>query len=310
MRRRSAVALIAAAAAAPWFWFHPTLDLRDQPAQRVGAHPVPKVGDWVGGLSGLELTEDGRHFFAVTDKGHMARGTLERTADDTLTAVTITSDRMLVATTPADEELPRTDAEGLALDPYGRLLVSFEHDHRIIRIDTWDAPSITTSRWDAWEAFTLNGGLEALAIAPDGILYAIPENIASGATRAMVFTLSAGTDWQLSTTIPVDPEFSPVGADFGPDGLFYLLERGVYPFGFFSRVRRMSLTPQGAGTIETILETPLFRHGNLEGLAVWRDTAGHIRLTMVSDDNFLPFVRGEIVEYLLPNGVAQAVEAD
>ena len=44
----------------------------------------------------------------------------------------------------------------------------------------------------------------------------------------------------------------------------------------------------------------LARHDNLEGLAVTRAATGQIRLTMISDDNFNPFQRSEIVEYLLP----------
>jgi hypothetical protein len=39
------------------------------------------------------------------------------------------------------------------------------------------------------------------------------------------------------------------------------------------------------------------RHGNLEGLAVWQDALGTIRLTMLSDDNFNSFQRSEFVEY-------------
>jgi hypothetical protein len=40
---------------------------------------------------------------------------------------------------------------------------------------------------------------------------------------------------------------------------------------------------------------------NLEGLSVWRDIAGQIRLTLISDDNFRLLQRTEIVEYVLPN---------
>jgi hypothetical protein len=60
--------------------------------------------------------------------------------------------------------------------------------------------------------------------------------------------------------------------------------------------------------IETVLQTRLGDHGNLEGLAVWRDTDGLLRLTMVSDDNFLSFLPGEIVEYVLSTGVASPAE--
>ena len=92
----------------------------------------------------------------------------------------------------------------------------------------------------------------------------------------------------------------PTGADFGPDGRFYILERGHYSLGFHSSgARCLTLTETGFTDIQTILQTPWGTHGNLEGLSVWRDQDGHIRLTMVSDDNFLPFLRSEIVEYIL-----------
>lgn len=38
-------------------------------------------------------------------------------------------------------------------------------------------------------------------------------------------------------------------------------------------------------------------HDNLEGISVWQDPDGRIRLTMISDDNFMVFQRTEIVEY-------------
>jgi hypothetical protein len=41
-------------------------------------------------------------------------------------------------------------------------------------------------------------------------------------------------------------------------------------------------------------------HGNLEGLAVWRNGSGLV-LTMVSDNNFMSSQKQQIVEYLLPD---------
>jgi hypothetical protein len=61
----------------------------------------------------------------------------------------------------------------------------------------------------------------------------------------------------------------------------------------------MTVTDDGLDQIEILLETPLGRHGNLEGLAVWRDNKRRIRLTMVSDNNFLAPLRSEIVEYII-----------
>jgi hypothetical protein len=52
---------------------------------------------------------------------------------------------------------------------------------------------------------------------------------------------------------------------------------------------------------EILLETPVGLYDNLEGVSIWRDDAGHLTATMVSDDNFAFFLRSEIVEYRLPD---------
>ncbi len=84
------------------------------------------------------------------------------------------------------------------------------------------------------------------------------------------------------------------GADVGPDGMLYVLERDFAVFGFRSRVRRFARD----GSDETvILESRTGQHDNLEGISVWRDAAGDIRITMVADDNFGAFQRNEIVDY-------------
>jgi hypothetical protein len=98
--------------------------------------------------------------------------------------------------------------------------------------------------------------------------------------------------WTQPFTIPRDGAFLPVGADFGPDGRLYLLERDFRGLaGFAARVRAFAIGPDGPGPAETVLETDPGTHDNLEGLSVWRDGAGALRLTMVSDDNFQFFLR-------------------
>src|SRR5690606_34680041 len=88
--------------------------------------------------------------------------------------------------------------------------------------------------------------------------------------------------WDQPFTLPRRGGFLPVGADIGPDGRFYLLERELSSiFGFKSRVRRFDLSETGLTGEVTLLETASGTHDNLEGLAVWRDGAGAIRLTMI-----------------------------
>ena len=59
------------------------------------------------------------------------------------------------------------------------------------------------------------------------------------------------------------------------------------------------MTPTGLQDARILLETRGGRHGNLEGLAVWQDSHGALRLTMISDDNFQFFQRTEWVDYKL-----------
>ncbi|WP_300032842.1 esterase-like activity of phytase family protein [uncultured Roseobacter sp.] len=301
MRRRFTVPLIFAMGVAPWFALKPAppaVPPGEQPAQLSAVIPTETEADWAGGFSGIEVTADGSTWYLVTDRGHVATGTFTR-QNGTLTGATIAAFQPLVDQYGNERDFPHTDAEGLALDDTGRLNVSFEHAHRVLRYNTWDAPAVWPSYTRSWRALPQNGGMEALAISADGTLFAIPEGVASGAWEALVYRRTHPHPWEQPFTLPLAEGFKPTGADFGPDGRLYLLERGLYPFGFRSQIRSMAVTDTGFEDIRVILQTPLFTHGNLEGIAVWRDGTGQIRLTMVSDDNFLPVLRSEIVEYIL-----------
>ena len=68
--------------------------------------------------------------------------------------------------------------------------------------------------------------------------------------------------------------------------------------GFASRVVRFDLL--ALGPEEELLRTAPGIHDNLESIAVWRDTAGDLRLTMISDDNFSLLQQTQLVDYRLP----------
>jgi hypothetical protein len=298
MRRRFTIPLICVMAAVPWLWFKPPAPPPVQPAEFVSALSLHGKAAWFGGFSGIEISDDGQRFYLVTDRGHLMTGKLLRQEEQLIGMVDV-SDQPLVDKNGNTREFPHTDAEGLALDAQGRLNVSFEHAQRILRYDTLESDAKWPSYTRAWRALPRNGGLELVAVDPAGTLYTIPEGVANGASEALVYRRFPDRKWDQPFTLPLDGRFVPVGGDFGPDGRFYLLERDVYPFGFRSRVRAMTVTDDGLDQIETLLETPLGRHGNLEGLAVWRDYNRRIRLTMVSDNNFLAPLRSEIVEYII-----------
>ncbi|MCL3881664.1 esterase-like activity of phytase family protein [Marivita sp. GX14005] len=249
-----------------------------------------------GGLSGLTLTADGRNFTALSDRAFLLRGTIHR---HETRIIGLRSAGPEALNMPEDLiEDPVWDTEGLAQDGAGRLAISLETSNRILRQTDnggWtllpDHPQIA--------ALPPNKGLEALAAGDADTLYAIPEVSGDLTTPFPVFRHLDATGWDIPFRIARSEGFLPVGADIGPDGRLYLLERGFSGFGFSSRVRRFD--PHGAQLQygEMLLHTKTRRHDNLEGIAVWRDEAGRMRLTMISDDNFNIFQRTEIVEYAL-----------
>jgi hypothetical protein len=298
MPRRPVLALIAALVALALLAGPPMATAR-LPAEHVGSYAWSRDEADFGGLSGLELGEDGLSFAAISDRGTLLTGRLLRDAEGAVTAVETSGTRPI----PGPEGRPlgatEIDAEGLALGPGGRLYISFEHTHRVGSYAAPDGPASWLPRPDAFARLQRNSGLEALAIDAEGRLYTLPERSGRHDHPFPVWRFD-GSGWELAFALPRDGDFLPVGADFGPDGRLYLLERAFKGlFGFRSRVSRFEIGPDGPGPRDLLLETQGPWHDNLEGIAVWADASGAIRLTMVSDDNFNPLQRTELVDYRL-----------
>ncbi|MBW6505912.1 MAG: esterase-like activity of phytase family protein [Rhodobacteraceae bacterium] len=250
-----------------------------------------------GGFSGIEVAADGLEFLALSDRATVWRGRILRDADGRMTgAMALGHD----ALRDADGKLLTgylTDAEGLATAPDGGIYVSFEGLARVVHYPHPDAASQPLPRADAFREMQSNASLEALAIGPDGALYTMPERPGVLAARFPVYRYRDGA-WGQPFTVPRDGGWQAVGADFGPDGRFYLLERDYWGLvGFLSRVRRFDLTEAGFAGETLLLQTRVRMHDNLEGISVWRDGAGDIRLTLIADNNFRLFQSNEIAEY-------------
>ena len=249
------------------------------------------------GFSAIELSEDGEQFTVMGDGGQIVRGRIHRSGGviDGLRQWEFTS---LRGTTGGPMERPFRDSEGLAIAADGTAYVSFEWMHRVWSYPDLDGPARPLSLHRDFGRFPGNAGLEALAVEAAGTLYALPERSGGLAEPFPVYRYRDGA-WDIPFRIERRGEFLPVGADFGPDGLFYLLERrflGI--FGLQSRVRRFAIEDDVIGQEQTLFETGPWTHDNLEGIAVWRDTDGFIRITMISDDNGrAPLQRTEFVEY-------------
>jgi hypothetical protein len=277
-----------------------------------GAIPAPAVtleyvGTYVwsadepsfGGFSGLEISADGSRFHALSDRSHLYWGSINRDSQGVIRGMDVAGRAQLkdsrgVPLKPGH----RGDSEGLAIAADGTVWVSFEGLDRVASYADPDLPAQRHPQPPESAPFRVNTGMEALAIRDDGTIITIPEQSAGDGKPFPILTYKDG-EWGQMGEIRRDPRWLMVGADFGPDGLLYLLERDFRGLlGFSSRIRRLRLTEDGPKEEEILMESGLMQYDNLEGISVWHDGQG-IRITMISDDNFLLLQRTELVEYRL-----------
>lgn len=263
--------------------------------RHIGTFAWPTEG--IVGLSGLEVSDDGGTFHAVSDQGWFVSGTLTR-EDDLITGVEVLSylpilggDGWPVAARRVGD---RSDAEGLTMAADGHLWVSFERWARVASFDSMTASAGWIEDHPSFFDYADNRQLEALALAPDGTLYTFPEKpVADGFP---IYKLDEGK-WGITGHLPDQNGFSLVGADFDSSGDLYLLERKlILGLWWQSRVRRLDVQePEG---VEVLWTSARGAFNNIEGIAVWEDALG-LRITMVSDDNSDPDEPTQIIEFRL-----------
>ncbi|MRX51504.1 esterase-like activity of phytase family protein [Paracoccus sp. S-4012] len=250
-----------------------------------------------GGFSGLDIGPDGASYTALSDRATLWWGSVLREPDGRIRGLTVAGSARLQSS--KGEPLPPGligDAEGLAVGKDGSIWISFEGSTRVARHPTPDSPAEVLPIPAGFKELPRNASLEALAIDADGTIWTLPERSGGRSRPFPVWRYRDGV-WDQPFSLPRLDDWLPVGADIGPDGRFYLLERRFHGIrGFSNRVRRFDLGEGGLTGAETLLETRPLQYDNLEGIAVWDDGQG-IRLTMISDDNFLFLQRTEVVEY-------------
>lgn len=250
-----------------------------------------------GGFSGLELSDDGARFWALSDRATIRWGSVQRDDQGRISGLTTAgSARLQDSRGRKLQPGYQGDSEGLAIDAKGRIFVSFEGMDRIARYDDPDRPAVRVPSAPGFADLGRNSGLEALAVTPSGDLLTMPEVWSRPGEGYPVWRLRDGR-WDHPFDLPRDAGWLPVGADVGPDGKLYVLERDFHGLvGFSSRVRRYAMDAGTLGPPEPLIQSVPMQFDNLEGIAVWRDGQG-IRITMVSDDNFLFVQRTELVEF-------------
>lgn len=232
-----------------------------------------------GGLSGIEMQDGGNQALVLSDRGRLFEVFLDRSSDGATKGSRIKFVGWFGG-----------DSEGLAIREPKKWYVSFEWPARVDIAWKVCLPSHTD-----FAEMESNRELEALAISPQGHLFTLPEGLPPNSASFPIYRHD-GKTWTIPAELPADGDFSPVGADFGPGDWLYILERRIGFWGFQSRVRRWHPT---TGALEPVWTSKSGQYDNLEGISVWLDDDGQPRVSLVSDDNFLPFVRMELVEFTL-----------
>ena len=300
MRRRLVVGLAAGLVLALGIDGGATSDAprKSDAVRLIGTITLKSPDPLFGGFSALSVGPDGNRLIAISDRGSFVQGDILRDADGAVASVRLDPVRFLRPAKDFGHGGRQSDSEGLAVAPDGTIYISFEHMTRVSRFARLDAVPKDLPWNEAFAQFPHNQTLEALAIDARGTIYTMPEALVGDTIPVYRFR---GGEWRTPLSLPRIGTFRPVSADFGPDGRLYLLERRFTVLGGFeSRLRRFDLGANGFSAGQILLQTPVGRHDNLEGLSVWRAPDG-LRATMISDDNFVVLLSTEIVEYRLPD---------
>lgn len=257
-----------------------------------------------GGLSGLHLTPE-LAVTAVSDVGRWWRATLRLEGGHLAGIGDVRHGPLRDAAGAPLRRGSSGDAESLLRLPDGDWLVGFERQHRILRYRDLAGPGIPVEGPPGLAQAPGNGGLEGLALLPDGRLLALAEQLPGAAgpdSRAAWFGTpqSGRIAWRAASYLPASG-MEPTDVAALPDGGLLVLERRFSLFGGFGA--RLAHVPAAAlqegATLAgpTVLDLPPDAPAeNWEGVAVTRH-GGRTLVALLSDDNQSPLQESLLLLY-------------
>jgi hypothetical protein len=263
-----------------------------------------------GGMSAIRVASDGAHFIALSDKGWWFRG---RIVYEGSRPSGIVDAEMAPILGPDGQPLAARgwyDSESIAEDG-GTLYVGIERVHQIVRFNYGKEGLFARGRPipppPGFRSLPFNRGLEALVFVPKslplgGTLIAISERGLDAAGNISGFLLGGPSPGGFA--VKRSSSYDVSDAALLPGGDVLLLERKFsWTSGLTFRIRRVGLGEIKPGaTVDgpVLFEADLgYEIDNMEGLSVHRNAGGETVLTLISDDNFLPFQRTLLLQFTL-----------
>lgn len=252
-------------------------------------------GDWLGGLSGLEFVTD-KNLLAVSDAGTLFEFSLTETSEGKLgVSSDFRSHGLYDARGKRLKGKRAADAEGLDWKD-GRLLVSFERDHRVLTYDVascgFSARGIPIATFDGQvdgrsRPIDSNRGMEGLVSFGDSLVVAL-ESAGKDMVQSARFTPGADRLAFQETLLPASGLKLLVGLDGYIDAegrqRIYSLRRSYDPI----RGNRIALYETIVG-VDSFFIAELagpMTVDNFEGISVLPLADDLVRIAIVSDNNF------------------------
>ena len=263
-----------------------------------------------GGMSAIRVASDGAHFIALNDKGWWFRGRIVYEGSQPIGIVDAEMAPMLGLDGQPLAAHGWYDTESIAEDG-GTLYAGIERVHQIVRFNYGKEGLLARGRPIApapgFRSLPSNRGLEALVFVPRGLplggaLIAVSERGLDAAGNISGFLLGGPSPGGF--TVKRSSSYDVSDAALLPGGDLLLLERKFsWTSGLTVRIRRIALGEIKPGvTVDgpVLFEADLgYEIDNMEGLSVHRSPAGETVLTLISDDNFLPFQRTLLLQFTL-----------
>ena len=240
-----------------------------------------------GGLSGLWLSPRSDRLIAASDRGILWTAALAH--DDQGRLRGIQGWRSLMPRVVPGDDPDEIDAESLAGDRDGGLVIAYEDDHRLRRLpldDLGAEPAVLPT--PPIPAGTENAGIEALTDLAEGALLALSEGVTDRNGDLAGWLIRGERPEALGYVRTGD--FVPTGIDRLDDVLFVVERRFNWLGGFATRIVALpaddAVPGARLGGVELArIERPLIGE-NFEGIVARHGPDGRIHLYLLSDDNF------------------------